>query len=59
MTREWPRSGDIHVMPIGDTVEHMESRDCPCRPTPDPATPSVLVHHSADGREHVETRKPS
>lgn len=43
---------DIHVIPIGDLRDHEESRTCWCRPTPDEDAPSVLVHHSMDGREN-------
>lgn len=46
---------DIHVLPIGDTIEHLELRQCWCRPTVDDNAPdAVVVHHSADGREYYE-----
>ena len=49
--------GDIHVMPVDDLREHVDSRDCWCRPTYDDG---VWVHHSMDLREEYEEgRLPS
>jgi hypothetical protein len=51
----------IHVVPLGDLREHIESTDCWCRPQQDAECGDVFVHKSADGREAFETgeRKPS
>lgn len=46
---------DIHVLPVNDTIEHLELRQCWCRPRIDEGTGAVVViHNSADGREHFE-----
>lgn len=44
----------VHVMPVGDGREHMSSSACWCAPVPDAEDPLVIVHNSADGREHCE-----
>jgi hypothetical protein len=53
----------IHVLPVGDVVEHETTSDCICGPDVeyiDPETgetyPSgpLVVHHSLDGREERE-----
>lgn len=52
----------IHVYPTDDLREHVtDGRPCWCQPTPEVDEPSVIVHHSMDGRENYETgeRKPS
>ncbi len=51
--------GEIHVMPIDDMVEHIESPSCPCGPSEDTQEPRVMIHHSADRREDVERQVPS
>ena len=52
--------GNIHCMPVGDLREHVESRDCWCRPNVDEEFPMVVVHQSMDRREEYEQgRKPS
>jgi hypothetical protein len=51
---------DVHVLPIGDLIEHEETSECPCGATPDPVKRDdgsigwVMVHHSLDGRERFE-----
>lgn len=46
---------DIHVVPVNDTREHDEIRQCWCRPRLEEAGLRVLVvHNSADGREYFE-----
>lgn len=51
---------EIHVMPMNDLREHVDSRDCWCKPTPDGDEPLVIVHHSMDRREEYEEgRRPS
>ena len=46
---------DIHVLPIGDLREHVEARECWCRPRLTEESGSVIVsHNAADGRELVE-----
>ena len=47
----------IHVVPINDAIEHVESPTCWCQPTKtseDELGAAVYVHHSADGREADE-----
>lgn len=48
--------GLVHVLPVNDVLEHLELRQCWCRPNvvtfPDRAV--IVVHHAADGREHFE-----
>lgn len=50
-------TSNIHVMPVNDLREHVDSPDCWCKPTPAEDEPRVLVHHSMDGREDFETGK--
>lgn len=46
---------DIHVLPVDDLIEHLELRQCVCRPDVDEdGEHAVIVHHSADGREYFE-----
>lgn len=57
-------SSDVHVLPINDLRVHEETRTCWCEPTPirglatdrmpNGRHDTVIVHHSADGRELVE-----
>lgn len=42
----------IHVIPINDLREHLESEKCWCKPDLDE---NVCVHHSMDQREKYET----
>lgn len=52
---EIPLTGsDIHVTPINDVQSHLDLRQCWCRPDVREGQPAVIVHHSADGREHFE-----
>jgi hypothetical protein len=47
----------LHVVPVGDLIEHVLSGDCPCGPADKPverddgSTGWLAVHHSLDGRE--------
>lgn len=46
---------DVHVLPVDDLKEHVESVDCPCQPYVEVIGASLLiVHHSWDGREYFE-----
>lgn len=51
---------DVHVMPNDDLVEHTETDDCVCVPTPeavkrdDGSIGWLYTHHSLDGREAHE-----
>ena len=46
---------DIHVLPVNDLMEHLELRQCLCRPDVDDCgDDAVIIHHSADGREYFE-----
>ncbi len=54
-------TGDtLHVVPVGDLVEHETGDDCVCGPTAEPVEREdgsmgyVGVHHSLDGRERHE-----
>lgn len=50
----------IHVTPINDLIEHEDSEDCVCQPTPRLVTMAngadgwVITHHSLDGRGLTE-----
>lgn len=50
----------LHVMPVGDHVEHTSDLECPCGPEArsinrdDGTTGTLFVHHSLDGREIAE-----
>lgn len=50
----------LHVVPLGDAVEHVSDDDCVCGPTAKPikgddgAVQWIMVHHSLDGRELTE-----
>lgn len=51
----------MHVYPVDDLIEHeLDGDDCPCGPRTDPVKRDdgsvgwVIVHHSLDGREHLE-----
>jgi len=50
----------IHVMPVGDLIEHATTEDCPCGPRCEPVERDdgsfgwLHVHHSLDGREASE-----
>lgn len=50
------RRADIHVLPLNDTIDHLELRECVCRPRIEKQSdcPAVVVHHAADGREYFE-----
>jgi hypothetical protein len=51
--------GDVHVMPIGDLIEHSFD-GCTCGPRSeavfreDGSNGWLIVHHSLDGRELTE-----
>ena len=51
----------VHVIPLGDELEHRTARSCKCKPTRDTEKRDVWIHHSTDQREKFETgeRKPS
>ena len=49
---------DIHVLPIGDLMDHVESRSCWCYPRhedengrPTDVGPMIVIHNALDGRE--------
>lgn len=50
----------LHVVPVGDVVEHTSEDDCVCGPTAklikgqDGSTQWIMIHHSLDGREIEE-----
>lgn len=55
----WSGSTTVHVLPLGDVVEHDESDDwgrgCVCMPVARFEERGVVaVHHSLDGRELAE-----
>lgn len=51
----------LHVIPVGDLIEHETTDTCPCGPTDQPVRRDdgsvrwLVIHHSLDGREHSET----
>jgi hypothetical protein len=47
---------DIHVTPLNDLRKHLDLRQCWCRPRIECGEygDAVVVHNSADGREHFE-----
>lgn len=47
---------DIHVLPVKDLRPHDEVRQCWCRPRLEliGGDGAIVVHHSADGREHFD-----
>jgi hypothetical protein len=53
-------SGEIHVKPVGDLIEHESTEECVCGPATeavfrdDGSTGWMVVHHSLDGREATE-----
>ncbi len=53
-------SDDVHVVPIGDLIDHEDDDDCPCGPAMIPVERDdgsigwVVSHHSLDGRERFE-----
>ncbi len=51
----------IHIVPMHDLRDHIDSIECWCRPVVDEEEPRVVVHNSMDRREAFETgeRKPS
>ncbi len=52
--------GVLHVVPLGDAVEHSADDDCVCGPSLKPIAGKdgsivwLMVHHSLDGREQTE-----
>lgn len=52
---------DLHVVPVGDLIEHDTDGECVCGPTDTPveddegAIRFMAVHHSLDGREQKES----
>ena len=51
----------IHVLPIGDLIDHdSEGDECVCGPTSEPVKRDdgsigwLITHHSLDGRENTE-----
>lgn len=61
-TTSWDGGDHVHVLPLGDVVEHEERNDgeCVCGPAveyvarPDGSGGWLFTHHSADGRELSE-----
>ena len=47
---------DLHVIPLNDLREHEEIRQCWCGPrfNEEISGDAVVVHNSAEGREHFE-----
>lgn len=50
--------GERHVIPSNDLKEHTPEH-CECFPITDANDPTVIVHHSFDGREKFETGERS
>ncbi len=55
----------LHVVPVGDLIEHETTDDCLCGPRSEPVVREdgsygwVVVHHSLDGREKEENHASS
>tara|TARA_R100000781_G_scaffold113591_1_gene82386 strand:- start:665 stop:865 length:201 start_codon:yes stop_codon:yes gene_type:complete len=46
---------NINVLPLDDTIEHLEFEGCECRPRVEEENGWMLIiHNSQDGREAVE-----
>ncbi|MFJ2961179.1 hypothetical protein ACIPIC_02580 [Streptomyces collinus] len=51
----------LHVVPLGDAVEHVAEDDCVCGPMVKPIARDdgsigwLMIHHSLDGREADES----
>ena len=43
----------IHVLPVDDTVEHIETQKCWCKPRVE-ENGQIIIHNSFDGREDFE-----
>jgi hypothetical protein len=54
------RAVSMHVLPVGDLIEHETTDECPCGPRSeivkreDGSVGWVVVHHALDGREALE-----
>lgn len=54
------QGNELHVIPLGDLVEHDTAGECVCIPQPrrvpraDGSDGWLMVHHSLDGREARE-----
>jgi hypothetical protein len=54
---------ELHVLPIGDLVEHVTTEPCLCGPTTesvfrdDGSNGWMVVHHALDGRETGEEQR--
>lgn len=50
----------LHVLPIGDLVEHVSDDECCCGPKAKPIKDEsgsmswIMIHHSLDGREIID-----
>ena len=50
----------VHVVPVGDLLDHEDTDDCPCGVTIEPVERKdgsigwLHIHHSLDGREAHE-----
>jgi len=48
---------DVHVVPVNDLKDHVETIHCWCAPRLEWAEPGwVVVHHAADRREWTEPK---
>jgi hypothetical protein len=51
---------DIHVVPLNDLREHVETRACWCGPRVESeGDTTTVVHHAADGREFDRDARPA
>ena len=46
----------IHIIPINDLEEHIESSTCKCNPTYCNKDGEIIIHNSFDGRELLENK---
>lgn len=53
-----PGPAPVHVCPIEDVRDHVESPDCWCRPERDEVVPSLWIHRSAEDRALAGIEEP-
>ena len=47
---------DIHVTPVNDLRDHIDARDCWCRPRVE--DDEIVIHNAMDERETYEQGRP-
>lgn len=54
MSRNVNEYADIHIIPLNDFKEHIQSKDCWCHPKALEHDDKVIVHNAMDQREKYE-----